>query len=65
MTEGEQHDMTVGKGEEGNKGVLHTPVDVGVYHTYVVIGCTNFGVLWYQSIHPLSETSQVFPGRMV
>jgi len=33
MTEGEQQDMTVGKGEEGNKMDLHISVDIGVYHT--------------------------------
>jgi hypothetical protein len=57
--------MVANKGEEGNKGVLHTLVDVGMYHTLVVVGCMDCGVLWYQSIHLLSETSQVCPGLMV
>jgi hypothetical protein len=30
---GKQLGMVVDKGEEGNKGGIHTLVDVGVYHT--------------------------------
>jgi hypothetical protein len=33
MTEGEQHDMTVGKGEGASKDFLHMLVDMEVYHT--------------------------------
>jgi hypothetical protein len=33
MTKGEQHDMVVGKGEEGNKMDLHVYVYIGVYRT--------------------------------
>jgi hypothetical protein len=31
--EGEQHDMDVGKGEEGNKMALHISTNIGVYRT--------------------------------
>jgi hypothetical protein len=61
VEEGKQ-DMVVDKGEEGNKMFLHISMDIGVYHTWVVVGCTGCGVLWYQSIHPPHETSQVCPG---
>jgi hypothetical protein len=63
--EGGAQDMVVGKVEEGSKMDLHTLTDIGVHHTWVVVGCLNYGVLWYRLIHPPCETSQVCPGRMV
>ena len=59
-----QQDMVVGKGEEGNNMVPHTLADIDMYHTWVVAGCMDCGVLWYQSIHPLSETFLVCLGQM-
>jgi hypothetical protein len=56
--------MVVDKGEDYNKGVYHMLVDIEVCHTLVVAGDVNYGVWWYQSIHSLSETSQVCPDQM-
>jgi hypothetical protein len=44
--EGEKHDMTIGKGEEGNKMDLYMVVDIEVHHIQVV-GCKGCGVSWY------------------
>jgi hypothetical protein len=54
--------MVDDKRGESNKGFLHTLVDIGEYRTWVVVECMGCGVLWYQSIHLLSEKSQVCPG---
>jgi hypothetical protein len=56
--------MVVDKGEEDNKGFLHMPVDIEVFHTSVVVEVVGCGVQCYQSIHLLSETSQVCLGQM-
>jgi hypothetical protein len=56
--------MIVDKWEDYNKGFFHMQVDIEGFHTLVVVGDVNCGVYWYQSIHPLSETSQVCPSQM-
>jgi hypothetical protein len=56
--------MVVDKGEEDNKGFLHMLMDIGVFHTWVVVEAMGCGVWCYQSIHLQSETSQVCLGRM-
>jgi hypothetical protein len=57
--------MTIGKGEGGSNMDLNISANIGVYHTWVVVVFIDYGVLWYRLIHPLHETSHVFPGRMV
>ena len=56
--------MVVDKGEENNKGFFHMSVDIEVCHTLVVVGVVDCGAWYYQSIHLLSETSQVCLDRM-
>jgi hypothetical protein len=56
--------MVVDKGVEGNKMFPHMPTDIEVCHTSVVVGVVDYGVWYYQSICLLSETSQVYLGRM-
>ena len=63
MEEG-KHGMVVDKGVEDNKRFLHVSSDIEVYHTLVVVGIMDCGVWCYQSIHLLSETSQVYLDRM-
>ena len=64
MEEGKQG-MVVDKGVGDNKGFLHMPTDIEVFHTLVVVGVVDCGVWCYQSICLLSETSQVCLGQMV
>ena len=56
--------MVVDKGVGSNKRCPHMPVDIEVYHTLVVAGVVDHGEWWYQSVHLLSETSQVCLGQM-
>jgi hypothetical protein len=39
-------------------------VDIEVCHTLVVVGVVDYSAWYYQSIHLLSETSQVCLDRM-
>jgi hypothetical protein len=55
----EKQGMGVDKGVEDNKGFLHMPVDIEVCHTLLVVRVVDCGAWYYQSIHLLSETSQV------
>jgi hypothetical protein len=56
--------MVVDKGVGGNKRFPHTPTDIEVCHTLVVVGVEDCGVWYYQSICLLSETSRVCLDRM-
>jgi hypothetical protein len=56
--------MTIDKGVGGNKRFPHTPTDIEVCHTLVVVGVEDCGVWYYQSIRLWSETSQVFLDQM-
>ena len=59
MGEEEKQGMVVDKGVESNKWFPHMPADIEVCHTLVVVGVVVHGAWCYQSIHLLSETSQV------
>jgi hypothetical protein len=56
--------MVFDKGVWGNKMCPHMPMGIKVFHTSVVVGVVDRGEWWYQSIHMLSETSQVCLGQM-
>ena len=56
--------MVVDKGVGGNKKCPHILVGIEVFHTLVVFGVVDHGEWYYQSVHLLSETSQVCLGQM-
>jgi hypothetical protein len=56
--------MVVDKGVGDNKGFLHMLMGIEVCHTLEVVGVVDYGAWYYQSIHLLSETSQVCLGQM-
>jgi hypothetical protein len=65
MVELYKHDITFGDGEEGNKMLLHTNVDIGFPHKGVVCGCKGCNVSYNQSTHTQCEKPQVCLGKMV
>jgi hypothetical protein len=56
--------MVVDKGVGGNKKFPRILTGIEVFHTSVVVGVVDRGEWWHQSIHLLSETSQVCLGQM-
>jgi hypothetical protein len=54
-----QQSMVVDKGEEDNKGFLHMPMNIGLFHTWVDVEAVGCGGWCSQSIYLFSETSQV------
>jgi hypothetical protein len=51
--------MAIDKVEKGNNIDLYKSMDIGVYHTWVVVVCMDYGVFWYRLIHLPCETYQV------
>jgi hypothetical protein len=55
--------MVVDKGVGSNKRCSRMPTGIEVFHTLVVVGVVDHGEWYYQSVHLLSETSQVCLGQ--